>query len=55
LNPLSADFAGDDVVNATTGLDYSRTPNATDSTHTMSIVATANTFLKTKISATKLP
>ena len=55
LNPLSADFAGDDVVNATTGLDYSRTPNATDSAHPMSIVATANGFLTTKISATKLP
>ena len=55
LNPLSADFAGDDVVNATSGLDYSRTPNATDATHPMSIVATANTFLTTKISATKLP
>jgi hypothetical protein len=53
LNPLSADFAGDDVVNTTTGLDFSRTPNST--TGGPSIVATANTFLKTKISATQLP
>ena len=53
LNPNSADFAGDDVVNATTGLDFSRTPNST--TGGPSIVATANTFLKTKISATQLP
>ena len=52
LNPGSADFAGDDVVSATTGLDFSRTPNAGGST---SIVATANTFLITKISASKLP
>jgi hypothetical protein len=51
LNPLSADFAGDDVVSPTTGLDFSRTPNAGNP----SIVATANTFLTTKISATQLP
>lgn len=51
LNPLSADFAGDDVVDSTTGLDFSRTPNAGNP----SIVATANTFLTTKISATQLP
>jgi rubrerythrin len=37
LNPLSADFAGDDVVSPTTGLDFSRTPNAGNP----SIVATA--------------
>jgi rubrerythrin len=53
LNPLSADFAGDDVVNPTTGLDFSRTPNST--TGGPSIVATANMFLLTKISANKLP
>jgi rubrerythrin len=53
INPLSADFAGDDVVSATTGLDFSRTPNST--TGGPSIVATANTFLTTKISATQLP
>jgi Ferritin-like domain len=53
LNPDSADFAGDDVVSATTGLDFSRTPNST--TGGPSIVATANTFLSTKISATQLP
>jgi rubrerythrin len=53
INPKSADFAGDDVVSASTGLDFSRTPNST--TGGPSIVATANTFLKTKISATKLP
>lgn len=53
LNPLSADFAGDDVVNPTTGLDFSRTPNST--TGGPSIVATANMFLLTKISANQLP
>jgi rubrerythrin len=53
LNPKSGDFAGDDVVSASTGLDFSRTPNST--TGGPSIVATANTFLTTKISATKLP
>lgn len=52
LNPNSADFAGDDVVQASTGLDTSRTPNEGGSS---SIVATANSFLVTKISATKLP
>lgn len=51
LNPLSGDFAGDDVVDPATGLDFSRTPNA----GSPSIVATANTFLTTKISATQLP
>jgi rubrerythrin len=51
LNPKSADFAGDDVVNSTSGLDFSRTPNS----GSPSIVATANTFLKTKISANQLP
>ncbi len=53
LNPLSAAFAGDDVVSPTTGLDFSRTPNST--TGGPSIVATANTFLYTKISAIHLP
>jgi rubrerythrin len=53
LNPKSADFAGDDVVNPTTGLDFSRTPNSTMGGP--SIVATANMFLKTKISANHLP
>ncbi|MDP4130402.1 MAG: ferritin-like domain-containing protein [Bacteroidota bacterium] len=53
LNPKSGDFAGDDVVNPASGLDFSRTPNST--TGGPSIVATANRFLTTKISATKLP
>ena len=53
INPKTASFAGDDVVSASTGLDFSRSPNST--TGGPSIVATANTFLKTKISATKLP
>lgn len=53
LNPKSADFAGDDVVNPTTGLDFSRTPNST--LGGPSIVDTANMFLKTKISANHLP
>jgi rubrerythrin len=55
LMPKTSSFAGDDVIDATSGLDFSRTPNATDSAHPMSIVATANTFLTTKISATLLP
>jgi len=38
---------------AVTGLDFSRTPNSTMGGP--SIVATANSFLLTKISATKLP
>lgn len=53
ISPKTASFAGDDVVSASTGLDFSRSPNST--TGGPSIVATANTFLKTKISATKLP
>jgi rubrerythrin len=53
LNPKSGDFAGDDVVSVSTGLDFSRTPNST--TGGPSIVATANTFLTTKIAASKLP
>ena len=53
LNPKSADFAGDDVVAPATGLDFSRTPNST--TGGPSIVATANSFLLTKISANNLP
>ncbi len=55
LMPKTSSFAGDDVIDPTSGLDYSRTPNATDSTHPLSIVATANSFLTTKISATQLP
>ncbi len=55
LMPKTASFAGDDVVDTTSGLDFSRTPNAMDSGHPMSIVATANTFLTTKISANQLP
>src|SRR5664279_5269354 len=42
LMPKTSSFAGDDVIDSTSGLDYSRTPNATDSAHPMSIVATAN-------------
>ncbi|HVU53921.1 MAG TPA: ferritin-like domain-containing protein [Puia sp.] len=53
LNPKSADFAGDDTVDPATGLDLARTPNST--TYGQSIVATANSFLLTKISATQLP
>jgi len=53
LNPKSADFAGDDTVDPTTGLDLSRTPNSTIGGQ--SIVATANSFLLTKISASQLP
>lgn len=53
LNPKSADFAGDDVVDPTTGLDFGKTPNSTAGGQ--SIVATANSFLLTKISASPLP
>lgn len=53
INPGSGDFAGDDVVSPTTGLDFSRTPNST--TGGASIVATANIYLVTRISATQLP
>jgi len=53
LNPKSADFAGDDVVEPHTGLDFARTPNST--LGGPSIVATANSFLLTKISASQLP
>ncbi|HEY4206762.1 MAG TPA: ferritin-like domain-containing protein [Puia sp.] len=53
LNPKSADFAGDDTVDPSTGLDFARTPNST--TGGQSIVATANSFLLTKISAASLP
>jgi len=53
LNPRSADFAGDDAVDPATGLERSRTPNAASGGQ--SIVATCNSFLLTKISASTLP
>lgn len=46
LNPKSADFAGDDVVDAT-GLDVSRTP--------MEVLTAADPFIKTKINGSNLP
>lgn len=48
LNPKSADFAGDDVVDPTTGLDIVRQPPAV-----LSIVAP--TYIKTPVDASHLP
>ena len=53
LDPKSADFAGDDVVDPMTGLERSRTPNSTSGGQ--SIMTTANSFLLTKVSASQLP
>jgi len=53
LYPKSAEFAGDDIVDPLTGLEFSFTPNST--ANGQSIVATINTFLLTKISALQLP
>jgi hypothetical protein len=47
LNPKSADFSGDDVVDSTTGLDGSRTP--------AQVLAIAGTYISTKINASNLP
>lgn len=47
LNPKSADFAGDDVVNATNGLDPASTPTA--------VLTAAQPFVRTQITATNLP
>jgi len=47
LNPKSADFSGDDVVDATTGLDGARTP--------AQVLAIAGTYIKTKINPSNLP
>jgi rubrerythrin len=53
LNPKSADFAGDDTVDPATGMEVYVTPNA--AVVGQSLVATANSFLLTKISASQLP
>ena len=47
LNPKSADFSGDDVVDPTTGLDGAKTPSQ--------VLAIAGTYIKTKINASNLP
>lgn len=47
LNPKSADFSGDDVVDSTTGLDGAKTPSQ--------VLAIAGTYIKTKINASNLP
>jgi len=47
LNPRSADFAGDDVVNATTGLDVQRKPSQ--------VLPIAATYLTTTVTANNLP
>lgn len=46
LNPKSADFSGDDVIDAN-GLDKSRTP--------AEVLAIAGAYIKTKINASNLP
>ena len=47
INPNSKDFAGDDVVNVTTGLDVAKKPSE--------VIATARGFITTKFSALYLP
>ncbi|GAB2585005.1 hypothetical protein GCM10027190_37570 [Spirosoma areae] len=47
LNPKSADFAGDDVVAPTSGLDKADSPAV--------VLPIAQTFVKTQITATNLP
>ncbi|WP_461148780.1 ferritin-like domain-containing protein [Spirosoma pulveris] len=47
LNPKSADFAGDDVVAPTTGLDAATPPSA--------VLPTAQKYVRTPITATNLP
>jgi hypothetical protein len=47
LNPRSADFAGDDIVNASTGLDVQRKPSQ--------VLPIAATYLKTSVTANNLP
>ncbi|MVM30835.1 ferritin-like domain-containing protein [Spirosoma sp. HMF4905] len=47
LNPKSADFAGDDVVAPTTGLDVSNPP--------ATVLPIAQKYVKTSITATNLP
>ncbi len=47
LNPKSADFAGDDVVNPTTGLDRAFTPAM--------VLTAADPFVKTEIDFSTLP
>ena len=47
LNPKSADFAGDDVVTPTNGLDKASAPSV--------VLPIAQTFVKTQITATNLP
>ena len=47
LNPRSADFAGDDIVNASSGLDVERKPRA--------VLSIAKDYLKTTVTANSLP
>jgi hypothetical protein len=47
INPNSADFSGDDVVDAATGLDVQRMPG--------DVLILASPFIKTKINANNLP
>lgn len=47
LNPRSADFAGDDIVTASSGLDVQRKPSQ--------VLPIAATYLKTSVTANNLP
>jgi hypothetical protein len=47
LNPKSADFSGDDIVDPATGLDIQRMPG--------DVLMIASPFIKTKINASNLP
>lgn len=47
LNPKSADFSGDDIVAAATGLDSAKTPTE--------VLNVAKNYLKSKISGSNLP
>lgn len=47
INPKTADFSGDDIVDPITGLDIQRMPN--------DVLMLASPFIKTKINANNLP
>ncbi|MGI8640879.1 MAG: ferritin-like domain-containing protein [Pyrinomonadaceae bacterium] len=47
ISPMSSSFAGDDIVDPATGLDLARTPSQ--------VLAAAGPFIRTKITAKKLP
>jgi hypothetical protein len=47
INPKTADFSGDDIVDPVTGLDIKRMPG--------DVLMLASPFIKTKINANSLP